>query len=481
MTARRIPVPLAVAAASVPMFMATLDNLVVTTALPAIHDALGASLEQLQWVTNAYTLSFAALMLFAVGLGDRYGRRTMFVSGIVIFAAASAAGGLSTTIGALILARAVQGIGAAAVLPLSLTLLAGAVPARTRPLAIGIWGGISGLGIALGPVVGGALVTNLSWNAIFWINVPIAVLAVPLALFALSNSVGVRVRADVLGVILASTGIVSTIYGVVRGNDAGWASAEVLTTLIAGVALLVVFVLWESRTASPLLPLRLFRIRSFSAANVIGLVFSFGTFGSVFLLTQFLQVVQGHTALAAGLMTMPWTLAPMFLAPIAGFVAPRVGTRTLIVAGLTFLALGIGWLGITLTSDVTYLTQLPGYLAAGIGMGLVFAPLSTAVLQDTADIDHARASGTNSTIREIGIALGVAVLTAVFTGAGGTLTPTGFTAAAQPAIIVGAAVVATAGLLALLLPGRTTPAAERALPTSTVAEGIGTAPTMAAA
>ena len=461
MSNRRIPVWLAVVAASIPVFMASLDNLVVTSALPVIHERLGASVEDLQWITNAYTLSFAALMLLAVTLGDRFGRRHLFVAGIAVFTVASALAAISSEPWQLIAARALQGVGGAAVMPLSLTLLAGAVSQRLRPLAIGIWGGIAGLGVALGPLVGGAVVEGWSWEAIFWINVPIGVVAGVLALVALPNGYGARVRADVVGVALAGVGILAVVFGIVRGNDAGWSSVEVAGSLVSGAVLLAAFVWWESRFEAPLLPLRLFRDRSFTIANVVGLTFSFGAFGSVFILIQFLQVVQGHSPLTAGLMTMPWTLAPMVVAPLAGAFSGRIGTRTLTVAGLTSLAAGIFWIGFTMSADVAYLTLLPGFVLAGIGMGLVFAPISTAVLANMVPDDHAKASGANSTLREIGVALGIAVLTAVFTGAGGTLSPTGYVDAAVPAIMVGAGVLVLAALLALLMPaGKRAPAAD---------------------
>ena len=461
MSNRRIPVWLAVVAASIPVFMASLDNLVVTSALPVIHERLGASVEDLQWITNAYTLSFAALMLLAVTLGDRFGRRHLFVAGIAVFTVASALAAISSEPWQLIAARALQGAGGAAVMPLSLTLLAGAVSQRLRPLAIGIWGGIAGLGVALGPLVGGAVVEGWSWEAIFWINVPIGVVAGVLALVALPNGYGARVRADLVGVALAGVGILAVVFGIVRGNDAGWSSVEVAGSLVSGAVLLAAFVWWESRFEAPLLPLRLFRDRSFTIANVVGLTFSFGAFGSVFILIQFLQVVQGHSPLTAGLMTMPWTLAPMVVAPLAGAFSGRIGTRTLTVAGLTSLAAGIFWIGSTMSADVAYLTLLPGFVLAGIGMGLVFAPISTAVLANMVPDDHAKASGANSTLREIGVALGIAVLTAVFTGAGGTLSPTGYVDAAVPAIMVGAGVLVLAALLALLMPaGKRAPAAD---------------------
>ncbi|MGN6425963.1 MAG: DHA2 family efflux MFS transporter permease subunit [Leifsonia sp.] len=461
--ARRIPVWLAIVAASLPMFMATLDNLVVTSALPVIARDLSASIEELQWVVNAYTLSFATLMLMAVGLGDRFGRRTVFLGGIAVFTLASAASALATEPWMLIAARAIQGAGAAALLPLSLTLLASSVSTRLRPAAIGIWGGISGLGVALGPLIGGAVVEGWNWQAIFWLNVPLGVIAVPLVLLALPNSFGERVRADLVGLLLAAPGVLGVVFAIVRGNDAGWGSPEVLVPLVAGALLLVAFVLWESRTSAPLLPLRLFRDRSFTVANLVGVTFSFGIFGAIFILIQFLQVVQGHTPLEAGVMTMPWTLAPMVVAPLTGLFASRTGTRLPIVAGLVLLAAAMGWIALTLSATLAYSAMWPPFLLAGIGMGLVFAPSSTAVLANMRPADHAKASGANSTLREIGVALGVAVLTAVFTGAGGTLTPTGYVDAAIPAVWVGAAALAVAALIALALPrGRGTAPAEPA-------------------
>jgi MFS family permease len=415
---RHIPTWLAIVAASIPMFMASLDNLVMTNALPVIHRDLGASVEELQWFVNAYTLSFATFILLAVALGDRFGRRTVFAIGITIFTLASVAAGFSTTPGQLITARAVQGIGGAALLPLSLTLLAGSVAPRLRPLAIGIWGGVAGLGVALGPLIGGAVVQGWDWQAIFWINVPVGVISVPLVLLALPNSFGDKVRADVVGVILVGLGVLGIVFGIVRGNDAGWHSAQVLTGLIGGGIALIAFLWWETRSKAPLI----------------------------------LQVVQGASPLQAAVETTPWTMAPMIVAPLAGLIAPRVGTRVLIAVGLVFQSVALFWLALTMSATTPYTTMLYPFILAGIGMGLVFSPSSTAVLATMREQDRAKASGVNSTVREIGIALGIAVLVAIFSGANGQLTPTGYVSAAVPAVLVGAAAVAVTAIASLALP-----------------------------
>jgi EmrB/QacA subfamily drug resistance transporter len=451
-TRRRIPVWLAIIAASLPMFMATLDNLVMTNALPSIRVDLNASVEELQWFVNAFTLSFASFILMAASLGDRFGRRNVFVIGIMVFTLASVLSALSYEPWMLIVSRALQGFGAAAVMPLSLTLLVGSVEDAFRPLAIGVWGGITGLGVALGPLVGGAVVEGSNWEAIFWLNVPVGIVAIPLALVALPNTFGAKVRADTVGVLLAGLGVLALVYGIVSGNDKGWDSLEVIGSLALGALLVVAFIVWESRVEAPLLPLGLFRDRSFSVANIIGLTFSFGVFGSIFILIQFLQVVQSYTPLGAGVATMPWTMAPMVVAPLAGLIAPRVGTRLLIIVGLTLQSFGVLWLAATMSADAEYTTILPAFIAAGIGMGLVFAPISTAVLATMKGADHAKAAGTNSTVREIGVALGIAVLTAIFVGAGGELTPALYVDAARPAVAVGGAVLALSALIAFALP-----------------------------
>jgi len=448
----RAPFALIIVATGLPMFMATLDNLVVTNALPAIAVDLRASMEQLQWVVNAYTLAFATFILFASGLGDWLGRRGVFVTGITIFTLASIAAALSTDPAQLIAARAVQGLGGAAVMPLSLSLLVGAVRPERRALAIGLWGGISGLGIAVGPLVGGSVMAGWDWQAIFWINVPVAVIAIPVVYAVLREERGAREGLDVPGVALSGIGVLALVYGIVRGNDAGWGSFEVLGSLSAGVALIAAFLWWETRTRAPLVPLRLYRDRSFSIAIIVGFALCFGMFGAVFILIQYLQIVQGHTPLEAAWLTSPWTLAPMVVAPLAGLVTPRIGTRALIVAGLSLQAFALVWLASFVTEDMPYGLMLPAFIAAGIGMGLTFAPSSTAVMANVAERDTAKASGTNSTVREIGVALGIAVLTAVFTGAGGELTPTGYVDAARPAILVGAAMLALGAVLGLLLP-----------------------------
>jgi EmrB/QacA subfamily drug resistance transporter len=449
---RAVPVAVALAAASLPIFMSTLDNLVMTSALPVIQPALGADVEQLQWMVNSYTLTFATLMLAAATLGDRWGRRRVFLAGIAIFTLASIGSALSTTAGALIATRAIQGAGAAAIMPLSLTLLAGAVPPARRAMAIGVWGGVSGLGVALGPVIGGAVVDGFSWQAIFWLNVPVAIVAIPLILRALPESYGRRQPLDVVGLLLVGAGVLAGVWGIVRGNDLGWGSAEVVGSLAAAVVLLVAFVRQERRTAHPLVPLRLFRSRSFSVANITSIAFSLGMFGAVFLLAQYLQIVGGFTPLQAGIRTLPWTAAPMVVAPIAGLIAPRVGVRVLLGTGLTLQALGLTWLALVTDAATPYADLVPGFVLAGIGMGLTFAPSATAVLADMAPDDHATASSTNSTIREIGVALGVAVLVAVFQAAGGSLTPGGYDTGLRAAILTGAAVVAAGAVATRWLP-----------------------------
>ncbi|WP_297082167.1 MFS transporter [uncultured Demequina sp.] len=453
-TARRAPLALVIAAASLPMFMAMLDNLVVTNALPVLATDLDASLEHLQWFINAYSLSFASFILMAVALGDRLGRRRVFMGGVALFTAASILCALATSPEFLIGARALQGVGAAALLPLSLAILSTNVEPKQRPLAIGIWGGVAGLGVALGPVIGGAVVDGLSWHAIFWLNVPVGILALPLIRFALTETYGDRVRPDIVGLLLGMGGVFGVVFGIVRGNEAGWTSTQVLAGLVGGGLLLVAFLAWERRTRDALLPLALFKDRSFSAANGVGLVFSLGMFGSVFILIQFLQVVQGYSPLQAGVMTMPWTMAPLFIAPITGVLIPRVGTRALVVTGLAMQSLGLAWIAAIMDPGVGYGSLVPAFLLCGIGMALVFAPSSTAVLANMRDEDHAKASGANSTLREIGVALGIAILAAVFTASGGEFTPTGYTDAAQDAVYVGAAALALATVIGAFLPSR---------------------------
>ena len=449
-----MPLWLAVLATSLPMFMATLDNLVMTSALPVIRADLGASVDQLAWFVNAYTLAFATFMLPAATLGDRLGRRRVMLAGLTVFTLASVASALSTTAGALITARAVQGFGAAAVMPLSLTLLAAAVPERLRPAAIGIWGGVSGLGVALGPVIGGAVVEGVSWQAIFWLNVPVGVVAAPLLWFAVRESFGRRQRLDLRGTLMLGGSVFLGIWGIVHGNDDGWTSVGVLVPLVVAALLVPSYVVHARSREDAVLPLRLFRSRGFSVANAIGLTFTIGMFGAVFLLAQNLQIVQGYSPLEAGLRTLPWTAAPMVVAPLAGMLASRTGLRALLLVGLVLQAGSLVWFAVVTEAGSSYASFLAPLVMAGIGMGLTFAPSATAVLDGLGDEDFGTASSANSTIREFGVALGVAGLTAVFLGNGGELTPTGYDGAIGPALLVGAGSVSVAVVAALFAPGR---------------------------
>ena len=449
---RAHPAWLIIISLSIPMFMASLDNLVVTNALPVIRADLGATLEELTWTVNAYTLTFASCILMSSALADRFGRRTVFLLGVFIFTASSAWCGISDNIGALITARTLQGIGGSAVMPLSLALLSTSVPERLRATAIGIWGGVAGLGVALGPLIGGAVVEGMNWHAIFWINVPFGLLCIPLVWITIPESRGRPEPLDFPGLTLVGIGLFGITYGIVRGNDAGWASVEVLTALIGGVLILASFIWWESHAASPLLPLRLFSNRSFSMANIVGFLFFFGIFGAIFILIQFLQVVQGANPLEAGLMTMPWTLAPFVVSPLTGLLTSRVGTRPVIVVGMALMSIGLLWSGIILDPSVEYIHFVPPFMAAGVGMSLVFAPIAAATLQGMAPEDRATASGTNMTVRQVGVALGVATLTAIFTALNGVLSPTGFTDAASPAILTDAAVMMLGTFAAFFLP-----------------------------
>lgn len=451
---RRTPLWLALVAVSLPMFMATLDNLVMTTALPVIRGDLDASVGQLSWFLNAYTLAFATFMLPAATLGDRLGRRRVMLVGVGIFTLASIASALSAGSEMLIIARAVQGLGAAAIMPLSLTLLAAAVPPAKRAVAIGIWGGVSGLGVALGPVIGGAVVEGINWQAIFWLNVPVALIAVPLLLIAVPESHGIRSRIDPVGTLLLGGAVSLGIWGIVHGNDDGWGDPRVLGPLAVAVLLVPAYVLWARRRTDAVLPLRLFSSRGFSVANVIGLTFSLGMFGTVFLLSQYLQIVQGYTPLEAGLRTLPWTAAPMIVAPIAGALSARIGLRGLLIPGLLLQTASLVWFAVLTENAAGYPSFVAPLALAGIGMGLTFAPSATAVLEGLPDADFAIASSANSTIREFGVALGVALLTAVFLGNGGELTPTGYAGAIAPALLTGAAAVAVAVVAAFFAPGR---------------------------
>jgi EmrB/QacA subfamily drug resistance transporter len=434
------------------LFMVSLDNLVVTTALPVIKADLGATLAQLEWTVNAYTLTFAVLLLTGAALGDRFGRKRVFIVGLSVFTAGSAIAALAPTGDALVVARAIQGVGAAIVMPLTLTLLSAAVPADRRGLALGAWGGITGLAIALGPLVGGAIVEGLNWQWIFWLNVPIGLAVVPLAVLFLRESHGPDGKLDLPGLVLVSAGLFALVWAFINGNDEGWTSAPILTALAAAAVLLAGFVAREARAASPMLPLRFFGSRSFSAANGVSLLMSFGVFGSIFLLAQFFQIVQGYSPVEAGLRTLPWTAMPIFVAPIAGVLSGRIGSRPLLVVGMALMSVGLAWIAVVSSPTVEYLALVPALVLAGTGMSLFFAPTANLVLSSVRPDEEGLASGANNTIREIGGVFGVAVLASVFSASGSYASPQAFVDGMIPAVWVGAAVVAVGVLVALAIP-----------------------------
>jgi EmrB/QacA subfamily drug resistance transporter len=436
---------------SIALFMVSLDNLVVTTAIPVIRRNLHASISQLEWTVNAYTLTFAVLLLTGAALGDRFGRRRMFAIGLLLFTGASAAAALSTTANALDVARALQGVGAAIVTPLTLTILSAGVPRERRGLALGIWGGIGGLAIAIGPLVGGAIVNGVSWHWIFWLNVPIGLVLAPLALARLEETRGSDSGLDLPGLGLASVGLLGIVWGLVRGNAHGWTSLGVVLPIVAGFALVAAFVAWENRAPSPMLPMHFFRGRTFALTNVASLLMFFGMFGSIFLLAQFFQTVQHYSPLQSGLRILPWTAMPIFVAPIAGALSDRIGGNKLMTLGLTLQAAGLAWIAAVQTPTVSYSALIAPFVLSGTGMALFFAPVANVVLSSVAPEQEGKASGATNAIRELGGVFGVAVLASVFAHAGGYRTAQTFTHGTTTAVWVGAAVVAAGAAAAGLI------------------------------
>jgi EmrB/QacA subfamily drug resistance transporter len=442
------------ALASVASFMVALDTLVVSTALTTIRLELGASIEQLEWTVNAYNLTLAVLLLPAAALGDRFGRRRMFTAGLALFVAASAAAALAPDAGSLIAARAVQGAGAALVITLALALVSAAFPTERRGSAIGILEGLTGLAVVAGPVIGGAVAEGISWEWIFWLNVPIGLVAIPVALTRMEESFGGDTALDIGGLALAAGGALGLVWGLVRGNAAGWSSLEVVGTLGLGAALVVAFVAWELRAREPMLPMRFFRSRAFSSGNA-GVFFLFASlFGAVFFLAQFLQTGLGHGPLEAGLRLLPWTATLFVVAPIAGALADRIGERPLLVGGLALQAAGLAWVALIAEPGLAYGEMIAPLIVAGVGASMAIPPAASSVVGAVARDEVGKAAGANSMLRELGGVFGIAILVAVFAGAGSYASAEAFSDGFGPAIAVSAALSLAGAIAGLGLPGR---------------------------
>jgi EmrB/QacA subfamily drug resistance transporter len=436
--------------ASLGVFMTALDTLVVTTSLPVLRVDLHASLQSLEWTVNAYNLAFACLLLTGAALGDRFGRRRVYTIGLFMFTSASALAALSPTAAVLIAARAVQGAGAAIVMPLTLTLISEAFPVEKRGAAIGLWGGIAGLGVAIGPVVGGAVVSGISWHWIFWLNVPVGLALIPLAATRLSESFGPRPRLDIPGVVLAGAGALGVTWGLVRANSVGWGSVEVVGTLLAGAALTGAFLIWERRADSPMLQLDFFRQRTFAGANAVSFLMYAGLFGSLFLMSQFFQTCLGYSPLGAGIRLLPWAMPPMFIAPIAGSLADRYGNRPFMALGLALQAIGLAWVAAIAAPHVAYAQVGVALTIAGTGTSFCFPTVANAIMGSVPLPEAGVASGANSTIRELGGVFGVAVLASVFARHGVFTSHRAFVDGFTPALWV-AVGFSGAGVVAALL------------------------------
>ncbi len=462
-TGKRTATGWVVALTAIGSLMAALDTLVVSTSLSTIRLDLGASIEDLEWTVNAYNLSFAVLLIPAAALGDRYGRRKLYAGGLGLFAAASAACALAPEVGWLIAARAVQGAGAALVLTLGLALLSAAFPPEKRGTAIGLFSAVTGISVAAGPLVGGAIVEGVDWEWIFWLNVPIGLAAIPLVLTRIEESAGGDTGLDLPGLGLVSAAAFGIVWGLVRGNSAGWDSLEVVGALAAGVLLVGAFIARERRAPEPMLPMRFFRSRAFSAGNA-AIFFTFAAlFGAVFFFAQMLQTALGYGPLDAGLRLLPWTITFITVAPVVGALADRLGERPFMVGGLTLQALGMCWVALIADPGLTYSEFVLPSVVAGIGVSMAIPAAQNSVVGSFALEDVGKAAGANSMMRELGGVFGIAVAVAVFAGAGSFASPNAFLDGFAPAIAAVAALSLAGAVVALALPGRRKPAEARPL------------------
>jgi EmrB/QacA subfamily drug resistance transporter len=449
-----------VALTSIAYFMVVLDSVVVITALPRMQRDLHVSLSSLQWTLNAYGIAFAAGIITAAALGDRFGRRKVFVTGLAVFTVASVACALAPNLSDLIVARTVQGLGGAVVLPLSLTILTAAFPIERRGMIVGVYGGLAGLAVAMGPIVGGAITQSIDWHWIFWINVPIGVAAVLLGLRLLPESYGAPERLDLVGVGLVTAGVVALVWALSRSGDVGWSSAEVVGTLVAGVVLIVAFVGWEGSVREPMVPLRMFAVRDFALGNVTTFLMSGAIFAGGLLVTEDFQLARHYSPVGAGLRLLPFFATPMLVSPVAGALSDRIGRRPIIVAGLSMLTAGFVWVAWRGSLDTSWIELVVALLVAGVGISMALPTVPVAVLSAVAPDEMGKASGINYMAQRFGAVFAVAIGSTVFASYGGLGSPVTVTAGFQPALWA-CSVFAGLGVLAALgMSPRAKPAAE---------------------
>ncbi len=434
------------ALASVGSFLVVLDMLAVSTALPALRVALHGTITTLDWTVNAYTLSFAVLMMTTAALGDRWGRRSTYVGGLLLFAAASAACALAPDVGVLIAARAVQGVGAAVLMPLALSLINAAFPAERRGWAMGTFGSMTGLGSVLGPILGGVITQAASWSWIFWINVPIGVATAVAVLLRVPDSRGPVRRLDPAGLVLGGIAALALVWGVVRAAGSGWGDGLVIGSLACGIVALAALIGWERRAAHPMVPFRLFADRDFATGNAGIFLLNASLTAAVFFTAQFLQNAQGNGPLAAGLRLLPFGVVPLLLAPWSGRSADRLGTRPMIITGLILQVVGVGLLAGFAAPSMPYPVLAGGMAVVAVALTLAVPAMTKAAVGSVGPADVSTASGLFSTVRQMGGAFGVAVTSTAFTATGG-YAGAGDVASGYRGAMVVAAVLAVFGLV----------------------------------
>ncbi|WP_236594752.1 MFS transporter [Saccharothrix sp. 6-C] len=457
--------------ASLASFMMALDSLVVTTALSTIRADLAASVEQLEWVVNAYNLTFAALLLTGAALGDRFGRRKVFATGLALFTAASLACAVAPDVVFLIVSRAAQGAGAAMVLPLSLTLVTAVFPPQVRGRAMGLYLGLTGLATFSGPFIGGAIAQGLAWQWIFWLNLPVGVVAILLATRRVDESTGPNDKLDLGGLALVTLGAFGVIWALVRGNAAGWGSVEVVASAVVGVVLVVSFVRHERRTPRPMVPMGLFKLRAFATANPANFLVFASLYGTMFFLAQYFQLVKGHGPLVAGLMLMPWTGTLMVCAPIAGRLVDRVGERRFVVGGLFLQAVGMAWIAVVVDTDTSYLEILPALVVGSVGITAAMPAAQKAVVGAVPPRRIGQASGVFMMLRMFGGVFGTSVSVAVFGAAGGYATAAQFSTGFSASMTAVAALAFAGTAIGLAMPGRRPAPADVPTPADEVPAG----------